>query len=53
MSDENEIPLAEAIERARLQALAEGNSYEGFRKQAARDGQVHIGEQPLRAMPFT
>jgi len=50
MSGENEIPLAEAIERARQQGLAEGNAYEWYRKQAARDGQVHIGEQPLRVV---
>lgn len=41
---ENEITLAEAIERARNRGVISGGSFEWFRKQAAKSGRVHIAE---------
>ena len=44
-SAQREPTLAAAIERARAQGAVAGNAYGWYRKQAARDGQVHIGSQ--------
>jgi hypothetical protein len=50
VNDGNEITLAEAIERARARDAVAGNSYDWYRKQAAMYGEVHIGDQRVRAI---
>jgi hypothetical protein len=46
----NEITLAEAVDRARARGVVASNSYEWYRKQAATDGEVHIGDQRVLAV---
>lgn len=50
LKGEEEIPLAEAVGRARARGAVGDNAYDWYRKQAASDGEVHICGQRVRAI---